>query len=252
MKIRILGLLLAIFLVTQGALGEAQPPSEGQAPATIQDAAETLDLPLLVNNYAALPEDYKPTKLIKLYDHKRNFKLNTSSIRMEKHVFEAMNEMFKAAKADKVSGFIITSGYRSEKDQKKIYKNDKKGVAAKPGHSEHQTGLAFDVTGGGNADFSKTKHFKWLKAHCWEYGFILRYPKGKEDITEIPYEPWHYRYVGVEHALAIRDMGEDITLEEYIQALMPPQEEAPQEPLPEESPEVVSDAPPEDAWAQQS
>jgi D-alanyl-D-alanine carboxypeptidase len=85
-----------------------------------------------------------------------------------------------------------------------------------PGASEHQTGLAFDVTayrnGGG---FEDTEQFRWLKAHCSDFGFILRYPEGKEEITGIPYEPWHYRYVGVEVAREIHENG--WTLEEYCE-----------------------------------
>ena len=244
MKIRRLLLFLVVLIAAQAvAWAGAEAIGDGEVPAE----EIVLDLPLLVNNDVPLPEGYKPEKLIKLYDHKRNFKLNESNIRVEQVVFEAMNEMFKAAKADKVSGFIVTSGYRTEKQQNNIYKKDKKGVAAKPGHSEHQTGLAFDVTASGNKDFQKTKHYKWLKAHCFEYGFIIRYPKGKEDITQIPFEPWHYRYVGIEHATAMQQMGEDTTLEEYIEALTKPEEEEiAAEAFPSE------DAPPEDEWAQQT
>lgn len=180
--------------------------------------ADVEDLPLLINHEYGLPEGYKPKKLVNLYDHKRSFKLADSDIRVEKHVFEAMNEMFAAAKKDKVSDYIVTSGYRTKKRQTQIYKADKQGVAAKPGFSEHQTGLAFDVvTPGEEGKFHKTKQFRWLRDHCAEYGFILRYPEGKEDITGIVYESWHYRYVGVAHAEAMQESGE--TLEEYVARL---------------------------------
>lgn len=92
-------------------------------------------------------------------------------------------------------------------------------VVARPGTSEHHVGLAADVLGSGYASleesFENTPAFAWLKAHCAEYGFILRYPKEKEDITGVIYEPWHYRYVGVEAATEIMRRG--ITLEEYLE-----------------------------------
>ena len=89
----------------------------------------------------------------------------------------------------------------------------------RPGTSEHQTGLALDILGSGYTDrqesFDQSKAFQWLKAHCADYGFILRYPKGKEQITGMDYEPWHYRYVGKEYAKEIMSRG--ITLEEFLQ-----------------------------------
>ena len=94
-----------------------------------------------------------------------------------------------------------------------------------PGHSEHHSGLAFDIiTTEYQRDvyslteqFAETDGYRWLIEHCAEYGFILRYPKEKTDITQINYEPWHYRYVGKEHAKYI--MEHDLTLEEYIELL---------------------------------
>ena len=94
-----------------------------------------------------------------------------------------------------------------------------------PGHSEHHSGLALDIITveyhqqiySLNEQFAKTEAFAWLSEHCAEYGFILRYPEGKTDITKINYEPWHYRYVGVEHAKYITENG--LTFEEYIDLL---------------------------------
>lgn len=176
---------------------------------------------LLVNAENPLPEGFTPGTLIKLSEQKRPFKIEKTSIRLEEETFLAAKEMFQAAKNDGVTGFILTSGYRTEKKQRALYKAIKDGTAAKPGHSEHQTGLAFDVTAkrkkGG---FETTKQFRWLSEHCWDYGFILRYPKGKKSVTGIPYEPWHYRYVGAEIAQIIRE--NDWTLEEYCQSLETP------------------------------
>ena len=89
---------------------------------------------------------------------------------------------------------------------------------AVPGTSEHQTGLAVDLDSASyqvlNRKQEQTKEQKWLMEHCWEYGFILRFPSDKSDVTGIGYEPWHYRYVGKETALAMRDSG--LCLEEYL------------------------------------
>ena len=87
-------------------------------------------------------------------------------------------------------------------------------TVADPGSSEHHTGLAFDVAITGEASFGATKQSVWLAQHCWEYGFILRYPADKTAITGISYEPWHIRYVGREHAMIMRI--ENLCLEEYI------------------------------------
>lgn len=198
------------------ARAEEQLPINAADITSAEAAPKPADLPLLVNLDNPLPEGYKPEKLVDLYEYKRNYKLANTGIYMEKIAFEAMNEMFKAANADGITGFMITSGYRTQKQQNKIYKNDKEGVATKPGYSEHQTGLAFDVGVTSGAKFGTTKQFKWMREHCWEYGFILRYMKNKVDITQIPYEPWHYRYVGIEHAIKIKEAK--MCLEEYIAA----------------------------------
>ena len=172
---------------------------------------------LLVNNAHALPEGYAPEQLVNLYEQRRFFQLANSDIYLERATFEAANRMFEQAEKDDINGFIITSGYRSAEKQAEVYAQQQDGTASKPGYSEHQTGLAFDVTamrdGGG---FEETPQFAWLIEHCWDYGFILRYPSGKEGLTGIPYEPWHYRYVGVEIAQTIRRNG--WTLEEYCES----------------------------------
>ena len=86
-------------------------------------------------------------------------------------------------------------------------------AVARPGYSEHNTGLAIDFNGV-TMDFENTKAFQWLQENAADYGFVLRFPKGKESITHIMYEPWHYRYVGVEHAKKMKEL--DMCLEEYL------------------------------------
>ncbi len=119
---------------------------------------------------------------------------------------------------------IGVSAYRDYDYQKKLYQYyvDTKGkeyadlCSARPGHSEHQSGLAIDVMGS-NLDynlFEESEEFTWMSENAHHYGFILRYPKGKEHITGFKYEPWHYRYVGVELATTLYQ--KNLTLEEYF------------------------------------
>lgn len=123
---------------------------------------------------------------------------------------------------------VLCSGYRSYWDQKALYDAQvekygptyAKTSVAVPNTSEHQLGLAVDIVSGSYARLDaaqgNTKVQQWLMEHCWEYGFILRYPDGSSDITGIIYEPWHYRYVGTEVSLELQELG--ITLEEYVGA----------------------------------
>jgi len=185
-------------------------PAEDTAPASNKG----IDI-LLVNASHPVPQHYEPVELINLYDQRgRHFGLANSDIQLCKIVFNAIETMFSAAEKDGVDGFIVTSGYRSFDNQAEVFANSPDGIAAQPGTSEHETGLAFDVTAYGNENFELTPQFEWLSEHCGEYGFILRYPKGKEDITGYSYEPWHYRYVGTPYAKEIMDKG--IALEEYL------------------------------------
>ena len=132
----------------------------------------------------------------------------------------AFDKMAADAAAEGLS-FTIVSGFRSYDFQKQLYTNycnrDGKEAAdrysARAGHSEHQTGLAMDINCAGSA-FNDTPEAKWIAANCWKYGFILRYPKDKEDVTGYMYESWHVRYLGEEWAKKIYDSG--LTLEEYF------------------------------------
>ena len=133
---------------------------------------------------------------------------------------DAAYDRMKAAAASEGLSLYISSGFRSYDTQDVIYNryvaNDGKANAdrysARPGHSEHQTGLAIDLNGVSDS-FGNTAEGKWVAAHAHEYGFILRYPKGKEAQTGYMYEPWHIRYVGVKAATAIFESG--LCLEEY-------------------------------------
>lgn len=132
----------------------------------------------------------------------------------------ALNELFAAASEDGLNLFVA-SGFRSYSTQKQLYDNyaARDGAAeadrysARPGHSEHQTGLAFDINMA-DSSFEGTPEAKWLAKNSHKYGFVIRYPQGKEHITGYIYEPWHIRYLGVKTATDVYNSG--LCLEEYL------------------------------------
>lgn len=142
-------------------------------------------------------------------------------------------ELEKLLSAGKAAGFepVIEAAYRSASEQRELFNalaesymaggadaESAKQMAQKeiplPGHSEHQLGLAVDLVDGRTDPDSRNAFQKWLSAHAWEYGFILRYPEGREDITGHGYEPEHFRFVGISAAKQIHEL--DLTLEEYV------------------------------------
>ncbi len=170
---------------------------------------------MLVNKYYYLTEDYEPDDLVTLTS-KYNSGVNS---KMRKEAAEQVMEMSDAATLDNIT-IKNASGYRSYQYQVNLYdkyveRDGKKAAdtySARPGFSEHQTGLVSDINQIDNS-FENTDAFKWLQNNAYKYGFILRFPKDKEDITGYQYEPWHYRYVGKKAAKQIHD--ENLTLEEY-------------------------------------
>lgn len=171
---------------------------------------------LLVNDANRLSEDYVPEGLVNLYQQRHSFRLASSDIYLTRECYEAMERMFAAAEAENMNGFIVTSGYRDYARQAEIFAQSEAGKAQEPGASEHQTGLAFDVTTETSEGFESTPQYAWLCENAHKYGFIQRYPANKSDETGISYEPWHYRYVGVEVATKIHDSG--MTLEAFVKA----------------------------------
>lgn len=137
-------------------------------------------------------------------------------------VKESFENMQKDAYKEKVL-LLIVSGFRSYAYQTMLYNRYKKfdkdadRYSAIPSHSEHQTGLAIDLINTDSINIAKfKKEFDWLDKNAHKYGFILRYPKNKEEITGYKYEPWHYRYVGESLAKVLYNNGNWITLEEYF------------------------------------
>ena len=169
---------------------------------------------LLVNESHRLPADYVPEGLVNLYTQRHSFRMASSEIYLTRQTYEAMEKMFHAAEEADMNGYIVTSGYRSYQRQQEVYAQSEPGKAQQPGASEHQTGLAFDVTVETNDGFESTPQYAWLAQHAHEYGFIQRYPANKADVTGISYEPWHYRYVGVDAATRMHASGQ--TLEEFL------------------------------------
>lgn len=179
---------------------------------------------VLVNKYQALPKDYAPQ--VEWLGTRYGY----GSLRPE--AAQAFCEMAEAARKD---GIVLrsVSAYRAYQSQKTVYERYLRwdsqevvdGYSARPGFSEHQTGLALDINTASFKDrFEDSEAYTWLLGHCAEYGFILRYPKDKQHLTGYQFEPWHYRYVGKE--IAQTCMEYEWTLEEYL-ARQPNKEEPP-------------------------
>ena len=174
---------------------------------------------IVVNRWNVLPEDYS-VELMEL----------SNGQKIDRRIYPALQEMFDAARAEGIYP-IVREGYRTAEEQQEIldekiqiyinqgYSQSRAERTAKewvalPGTSEHQLGIAVDI----NADKSKCSNeevYTWLAENAYKYGFVLRYPMGKQEITGTSYEPWHYRYVGEEAALEIYEQG--ICLEEYYE-----------------------------------
>jgi len=175
----------------------------------------------LVNRNNRLPSDYQPTDIA-----------NYNGVKLHGTARKAFVQMLEAMKQDEIHGLRLQSAYRPYVHQQAIFNQRVKELqvqgynqpeaeykAAKsiqpPGASEHQLGLALDVSVDGKLTqaFAETSAGKWLETHSHNHGFIIRYPASKTEITQIVYEPWHLRYVGTSHATIMKNL--DLTLEEY-------------------------------------
>lgn len=189
----------------------------------IQNSTNTM---ALVNKQYYLPENYTPEDLVR---PAVSFSFGEEEIEkslMRKEAAAALEKMFAEAKTNNIELFAV-SGYRSYSRQKTLFDAEVNRVGeekamqavAIPGSSEHQSGLAMDISSKSVRfylveDFEDTVEGKWLAENAHRFGFILRYPKGKESITDYMYEPWHFRYVGVKAAKIIYE--NNWTLEEYF------------------------------------
>lgn len=127
---------------------------------------------------------------------------------------EYLNDMMNAMRNDGISNVWVQSAYRSVEEQTRLYNSRIEEYINKPGASDHNLGLAVDFNYVDNS-FEDSRAFEWLQENAEDYGFILRYPKDKEDITKIKYEPWHWRFVGEGNAKKMNELG--VCLEEYIE-----------------------------------
>lgn len=188
------------------------------------------DLLVVLNKERSLPDDYEPEDLV-IPDVPFPFEEDLEKKYMRKDAAKALEELFADAEANGLSLFA-QSGYRSYERQEVVFasnierlgEDEAKKVSAAPGQSEHQTGLSMDVTSPEVnyrllVEFEQTREGQWVLENAHHYGFIIRYPKGKELITGYNYEPWHLRYVGKEHASFIAE--NDLTLEEYLSSTVP-------------------------------
>ena len=218
-------LLLALFLLPVTSVTEA---AREEVMETVQESLQSQEQSqdwrlLLVNRWNPMPEAYAVT-----------LKKLPNGLQVDERVYDDLTAML--ADCGKAGLHpIVCSAYRDMETQTRLHKNKiarlraagysqeaaeqeaLRWVAA-PGASEHHTGMAVDIVSASYQKLTrqqeKTAEQKWLMEHCWEYGFILRYPTDKSEVTGIGYEPWHYRYVGRETALAMRDSG--LCLEEYL------------------------------------
>ena len=191
---------------------EAEEESKEQARLEkIEDEKDQWYL-ILVNNQNAMPDDFD-IETVEVED----------GYYIDARVHDALQEMLAGCRDAGYSPRLIST-FRTRETQQYLYDHTaNKADTAIPGHSEHECGLAADIVDAGSLGWGDPlidaqedmPAQQWLMEHCQDYGFILRYPKDKEDITEIIYEPWHYRYVGKEHASIIMSSG--ICLEEYLE-----------------------------------
>ena len=182
----------------------------------IEEGIAYIEGHLIVNKTYNIPASYQP---INPEEKVTGERCNNC---LEKEVMDAFNLMQSDAKSIGLN-IYIASGYRSYTYQEKLYNNYTavSGIegadtySARAGHSEHQTGLCFDLN---NIDdsFANTDEGKWINDNAYLYGFIIRYPKGKEELTGYQYESWHLRYVGKDLAKKLYNDGDWITLEEYF------------------------------------
>lgn len=205
-------------------------------PQETEDTAETTPEPtplpnelidpssvtVLVNKTHSLPADYVPASLVTPYVLSISDVIQVNSLAADQ-----LKAMVTAAEESGVT-LYLTSGYISYETQDDYF-NDRAGmvgeaeankIIAKAGFSEHQTGLAFDFSDNASGTattvaFAETDAGKWLIEHAWEYGFIMRYPEGKETVTGYSYQPWHYRYLGTDVTKAMHEIAADLTMEEY-------------------------------------
>ncbi len=221
----------------------AEESSAEESVPTEESSQEKQVDEILGIEYVVVDPDARDWNLIlanKTHRLAENLEMETKQIFSEEvdaRIYDSLVQMLEDGERDSDRRFLVCSGYRSVDFQQELFDNkiaeiraehpeytyeeayiEASTIVAIPGASEHNTGLTVDICAMDFQmlieEYEETDEAQWLKENCYKYGFILRYPKGKEDITQIIYEPWHFRYVGVEAATEIMMQG--ITLEEYL------------------------------------
>lgn len=231
---KVLIVLMGVAVVGGGAWWFLRPQTRQvsettSTEATFNKSQYSIDDPnsiwVIINKLSPLPEDYLPTDLVV-----PSVKLSGSPLQELMHLraeaARALEDLSAAAKKDGLT-LMLFSGYRTPKYQKQLYENyvalNSQSAAdqfsARPNYSEHQTGLAADLSGANGkcqaeTCFAKTKEAKWLAANSYKFGFIIRYLENRENVTGYKYEPWHLRYVGKELAAELQKTAQ--TLEEFF------------------------------------
>lgn len=216
-------ILLLVLTASNKPKPEAvKPPSFNKSKYSLNQASS---LWVVVNKGRILSSAYVPSNLVT-----PSIPLNPTTLKeglqIRSDAALALEQMDTAAHKDGIS-FMLASGYRSYDDQTGLYKYylsvssqaETDSLSARPGHSEHQTGLAADLEGTDQVCeveecYANTPSGKWLDANSWRYGFIIRYPNGKQSVTGYAYEPWHVRFLGKDLAAQIHKSG--LTLEQFF------------------------------------
>lgn len=203
----------------------AQTKQSAAFDKTLYPTDSSSSLWAVVNKGRALPSSYTPADLV-VPDVPLRLSPTTNEMHLRKEAADSLDKMFSDAKRQGVN-LMLASGYRSYADQASVYNGyvaqsgtvQADTFSARPGHSEHQTGLAADIEPvSRNCEveqcFEGTKEGQWLAANSYKYGFIIRYQKNTENLTGYIYEPWHVRYVGIDLAAELYKSGQ--TMEQFF------------------------------------
>jgi zinc D-Ala-D-Ala carboxypeptidase len=212
---------------TEASLTKEDGASKGQQTKEEPSSSATTcdDVRVLVDRTHSLSPDYVPKDLVPLQDYGVTT-LGSDVLRLRRAAAESLGHLVEDSEADGEE-LVVASAYRSYEEQHlsherlvSIFGADADVMSAAPGHSQHQLGTAIDFTNAAAGyqvwmPFAQTSAYGWLEHHAWEYGFVLAYPKGKEEQTGYQWEPWHYRYVGVDDAkrLEVKNLSLQVFLE---------------------------------------
>jgi zinc D-Ala-D-Ala carboxypeptidase len=174
---------------------------------------------ILVNSEYPVQRDSIKSDIVNLFTHRKltkGYGLLDNEIKLSEEIALEFSKMITAAKKDGVAHFIINSGFRDFEEQSSLYLEMGEDYALPAGYSEHNLGLSLDV-GSTEDHMYEAAEGEWIEKNAWKYGFILRYPKDKTEVTGIQYEPWHIRYVGLPHSAIMKE--KNFALEEYLNYL---------------------------------